>query len=401
MKQPLNLQIEKDGKTLRCGYTTGSCAAAAAKAAVHMLFQQRSLDQVSIDLPNSGTLDLRIEQQNFSTLQASCCVIKDAGDDPDITDGIEVFATATPNQTGKVQITGGVGVGMITRPGLRVQPGNPAINPVPMSMILREVGKELPENVGVTVEISAPAGVEIAKKTYNPRLGIVGGISILGTSGIVVPMSEEALKASLELNLKQLAAEGAKSAIFVPGNYGRDYCRDQLNIDERYLITTSNFAGFMLKKAAEFGFEKILWVGNVGKLVKLAAGIFHTHSHVADGRMETLASNLLLECDDLKLLRKVMLSNTTEEAVQYIHKAGLNSFFDCLSDKITQKSEAHVHGEISVASMIFSMDLGKLGQSKNFNELLKTVPISGNSEQDSISCKPAGCDQCNDDRCDG
>ncbi len=361
--------IEKKGKKLRYGYTTGSCAAAAAKAAVNMLYNNKIINNISIDTPKGWNIDLELCDIQMDKESVSCAVIKDSGDDPDVTNGIKIYAKAKRAEKG-IEITGGKGVGTVTRKGLSVSVGNPAINPVPMKMIISEVKKVLPINGGVCVEISIPKGEEIAKKTFNPKLGIVGGISIIGTTGIVEPMSEEALKESLALELSMLKAEGYKKAVFVPGNYGKDFAV-KLGLNNKYFIKTSNYIGYMLDKAKETGIEKILWIGHIGKLSKVAGGIFQTHSSYADCRMEIIAAYCALIGCNPKVIRKILNCITTDESIEIIKANKLDDVFNILANKISLRSRVRTYNDIEIEAVVFSNEFGILGKSEKADMLLE------------------------------
>ena len=286
--------IYKNQKKLRCGYTTGSCAAAAAKAAVRMLLTGEEVRQVKLETPKGILLYLEIEEASRTPEQASCAVRKDGGDDIDATHGMLIFATAVRLEKPDVLIDGGKGIGRVTRPGLACPMGEPAINPVPQRMIAESVRQECAAagyDGGIRVEIWAPQGEAVAKRTYNPRLGIVGGISILGTSGIVEPMSDSALVATIEAELSMSRAAGYQSIVLTPGNYGVDFIEGHTKIDEARVIKCSNFIGEALDLAAQMGFRNLLLIGHIGKLIKVAGGIMNTHSHVADGRLEILTAH--------------------------------------------------------------------------------------------------------------
>ncbi len=370
----LEQYIVKDGKKLRYGYTTGSCAAAAAKAATEMLFSQKTLDSIEIDTPKGWKLKLKVEESSFSHSSATCCIEKDAGDDPDSTDGLKIYSEVTRNHERKINLSGGVGIGIVTKPGLSIPVGEYAINPVPREMILTEVGKVLPNGEGANIKIFAPDGVQIAKKTFNPKLGIEGGISIIGTSGIVEPMSEEALNSSLELELSVLKEQGVKKIIFSPGNYGKDFGLKQ-DLDEKVLVKTSNYIGFMIDKAVEYEIEEIFFVGHIGKLVKVAAGIFNTHSKVADGRLETLAANCALLGASQQLVKSIMESNTTEEAIDFILLNNMGAVFDFIAQKISKKCEERAYDQIKFGTLIFSLKHGMLGMCSNGKLMLEEFKI--------------------------
>jgi cobalt-precorrin-5B (C1)-methyltransferase len=377
----LNRTIEKDGKELRYGYTTGSCAAAATKAALLMYLNQKKLETIEISTPKGWPLDLILHDQAFDQQEASCSVIKDSGDDPDVTNGVKVFSKITPSDQEGVQFAAGIGVGTVTSVGLSIPVGEPAINPVPREMIIREIENTVKQNQtgvetrlpkGWTVEISIPLGVELAKRTFNPKLGIEGGLSVLGTSGIVEPMSEDALKASLKLELNVLRARDFKEIIFVPGNYGKDFS-ESLNLNQERLIKTSNFMGFMLDEAERMEFESILLIGHLGKLVKVAGGIFNTHSSVADARMEILAAYAGLLGASQTIMAKIMASKTTDEAVDIILDADQPDYFNHLAEVVKKKVTARVYGNIDFEVVLFSKVHGLLGQSKDAEELRKRL----------------------------
>ena len=280
--------ITRDGKKLRRGYTTGSCAAAASKAAALMLLGGGDLETVWLMTPRGIGLTLEVKEPVRGEDFASCGIVKDSGDDPDVTNGMTVYAKVEKTSVrGEIRIDGGEGIGRVTKPGLDQPVGNAAINSTPRRMIadeLRTVMEDAGYGGGLSVTISAPAGVELAKKTFNPRLGIVGGLSILGTTGIVEPMSDEAVVETIRTELSMRAASGRKTVLFVPGNYGADYLKNELRIDPEIAVTTSNFIGDAFSLAAEFGFSGALLVGHIGKLVKLGGGIFNTHSRWGDCR---------------------------------------------------------------------------------------------------------------------
>jgi len=347
--------VYKNGKQLRTGYTTGSCAAAAAKGSVSMLFSGEKLTQVDIDTPKGWPLNLKLTKTTFDTEGVSCCVIKDAGDDPDVTDKIEVFAKAKKISEPGITITAGQGIGRVTKPGLLVPVGMPAINPVPRSMIMQEVGKVLPHGLGVEVEISIPKGGEIAKKTFNPRLGIEGGISVLGTTGIVEPMSEDALKDTIALELSCRKAAGQDKVLLVPGSYGERFCEQHLGIPKEKSVKISNYLGFALEKCDELGFRKVILAGHLAKLVKPAGGIFYTHSRVSDTRMEILTANLAVMGMPVESLRRIMDCITTEEAIPIIDKTGYQDVYSIIAEKCAQRCEGYVYGNVEIGVVLFSM----------------------------------------------
>ncbi|MBC3795970.1 cobalt-precorrin-5B (C(1))-methyltransferase CbiD [Acetobacterium tundrae] len=379
----LNKTIEKNGKELRYGYTTGSCATAATKAALLMYLNQKKVATVKIDTPKGWPLELILHDQVFSEKEASCSVVKDSGDDPDVTNGVKVFSRIIPSNKDGIQFVAGIGVGTVTSVGLSIPLGEPAINPVPREMISRAIATVLAANDqspavdlprGWVVEISIPQGVELAKRTFNPKLGIEGGLSVLGTSGIVEPMSEDALKASLKLELNVLKARGYKEIIFVPGNYGKDFS-ETLGLNQEVLIKTSNFIGFMLDEAERMGFEKILLVGHLGKLVKVAGGIFNTHSSVADGRMEILAAHCGLLGASQTTMEKIMACKTTDEATDIILEENLPDYFNHLAEAVKRRAMDRVYKTIDIEVILFSKIHGRLGQSKDAEKMRERLCI--------------------------
>lgn len=341
-----------EGKLLRKGYTTGTCAAAAAKAAVLGLLAARCPEQVAVDTAE-GELLLPVVSARLEGAQAVCCVRKDAGDDPDVTDGILVCASVQLNASGTVVVTGGTGVGRVTKPGLRVPVGHAAINPAPLQQITSAVRRVLPDGSGAEVEISVPEGEAVAQRTFNPRLGIVGGISILGTTGIVTPMSEEAYRESLALRLDQLAALGVDGCAFTFGEYGKDLAAT-LGLDSDRCVTTSNFVGYMLDHAVARGFRRILLIGHLGKIIKLAAGIWQTHNRQADGRMETLTAFAGLEGGEPALLREIFTCVTTSAVVDILDGAGLGSVYQRVANAIQTRAWQRAGEGVTVEAIVYT-----------------------------------------------
>lgn len=364
-------------KKLRSGYTTGTCAAIAAKAAAKMLFLQEDLEQEFIETPKGVRVTVTLHHIERKQNSVSCAVQKDAGDDPDVTNGILVYAMVELIEMKEIVVDGGVGVGRVTKPGLSQKIGEAAINPVPKAMIKAEVEKVFKEQKyqgGAKVIISVPEGETIAKKTFNPQLGIVGGISILGTSGIVEPMSEQALLDTIQTELNVKKAEGVKHLIITPGNYGEDFIRQKLQLDLTQAVKCSNFVGQTIDMAVDTGFESILLVGHIGKFVKLAAGIMNTHSHQADGRMEIFTAHAALAGAPLNILQALMECISTDEAVRILTEAG------CLErtmEGIVEKVEFHItkrcEEQVLIGAVLFSNVYGILGQTTKAEEILKIL----------------------------
>ena len=362
------------GKKLRYGYTTGSSATAATKAALMYLLDDGKHDilEVTIKLPSGNPLTISVNSLEKKENSVLASVIKDGGDDPDVTHGLEIFSKVTLRKDLKINIFGGIGVGKVTKKGLPVAPGNSAINPVPLKMIRETVEEMLPEGLGADVEIFVPKGEETAKKTLNAKLGIIGGISILGTTGIVKPMSEESWKASLAIELKMaLENAGNGEAIFLFGNRGKQYLSDNFEGNTSQAIVISNFVGYMFDRACEFEAKKIYFIGELGKFVKVAGGIFHTHSRVSDAKMEILTANALLVGESTENMKKIMASNTTEEATKYIEKTEV---YNLLAEKAKQKCEEYCRRngwDMEVETLIISAEKEVLGNSRYFFDNFK------------------------------
>ena len=363
------------GKKLRYGYTTGSSATAATKAALMYILDDSKHDipEVTIKLPSGNSLTISVNSLEKKENSVLASVIKDGGDDPDVTHGLEIYSKVSLRNDSKINIFGGIGVGKVTKKGLPIAPGNSAINPVPLKMIRETVEEMLPEGLGADVEIFVPKGEETAKKTLNAKLGIIGGISILGTTGIVKPMSEESWKASLAIELKMaLENTGNGEAIFLFGNRGKQYLSDNFEDNTSQAIVISNFVGYMFDRACEFEAKKIYFIGELGKFVKVAGGIFHTHSRVSDAKMEILTANALLVGESTENMKKIMASNTTEEATKYIEKTEV---YNLLAEKAKQKCEEYCRRngwELEVETLIISAEKEVLGNSRYFFDNFKS-----------------------------
>lgn len=362
-----------DGKKYKRGYTTGSCATGAAKAATYMILTKETLETVNIDTPKGIPLNLKVENVDINNAFAQCSIQKDGGDDIDATHKMHIYAKAELIDSNEIIIDGGIGIGRVTKKGLGIEIGKAAINKTPISMIQSEVRKVIGDSKGVKITIFAPEGETIAKKTFNPRLGIVGGISIIGTTGIVEPMSDEGWKKSLSIELEMKKAQGMDKIILVPGNHGEMFIKESLGIDSKYIVRTSNFIGYMLKETQRIGFRKILMAGHLGKYVKIAGGIFNTHSKVADARNEILIANLALMNAPFELINKVNECLTTEEFIEILEDDKYKKYkeiYNILSEKCKKRIDIYMNDdEIDIEVMIFSMEKKLLGESKKAGDL--------------------------------
>ena len=370
--------ITKDGKKLRRGYTTGTCAAAAAKTAAIMLLEHRRLESVFITTPGGISLDLNICDMMVGEDYVSCAVVKDSGDDPDMTNGIKIFARVEKaDREAGITIDGGEGVGRVTKPGLDQAVGNAAINSVPRRMIeeeLRQVCEDNGYGGGLRVVISAPEGVEIAKRTFNPRLGIVGGISILGTTGIVEPMSDDAVVQTIRAELSMRSASGKKTVLLTPGNYGAQFIREDLGLDQEIAVTTSNFIGDAFSIAAETGFSGALLVGHVGKLIKLAGGMFNTHSRYGDYRAEIMACHAGLCGAPASVIRRITESVMTDDMLAILDATGLREqVMESVMRKIERNIEDRRFEQTSTGVIVFSKEYGVLGMTSEAEKLLDLI----------------------------
>jgi len=361
----------KRGKKMRRGFTTGSCSAAAAKAAALMLFGGEDVGEISIATPAGIPLKLPIGNIHRGMGMVSCSVKKDSGDDPDVTNGIDVFAAVKEKMDPGITVLGGEGVGRVTRPGLQVEVGSPAINPVPMAMILQEVGAVLPPGKGVEVTISIPGGEELAGKTFNAKIGVEGGLSILGTSGIVEPMSEEAFKEILSLEMKTLLPAFSDFLVLVPGNHGKNIARGQLSLPEERVIKMSNFVGFMLDTCRHHGVKKLLLVGHIGKLLKVTAGIFHTHSRVADARFEVFAAHAALLGADQEMIQKLHRCSSAEEMITVLDALQVEGLYEGFAEKVSFRAGEYVSGEIEIGTILFSLKRGILGMDEKAGKFVE------------------------------
>jgi cobalt-precorrin-5B (C1)-methyltransferase len=329
-----------------------------------MLLTGKPFDWVEVETPSKVKLRLPIIDPEIGDHYASCAVVKDSGDDPDITHGAKICATVRFYKGQGVTIRGGKGVGIVNKPGLAVQVGEYAINPTPREMILREISNLLPDDRGVEVIITVPEGEALAEKTYNPRLGITGGISILGTTGIVEPKSIDAYKTSLSLQLDVIRASGGKKVFLVLGYVGERYCRKILGLSDESFIKIGDHVGFMLEQCEKKGIEKILLVGHLGKLVKVASGQFNTHSRFGDRRIETIAHHAKRCGASREIIEAILLETAAEATISIIRDNGLMKVFDHIAEEVVLRAKNLVGACLKINCIILSLEGEVLGRHK-------------------------------------
>lgn len=377
--------IIRNNKKMRFGYTTGTCAAAASKAAAQMLLSGEEIREIPFLTPKGIWLDLEILHIEKGEDFVSCAVRKDAGDDPDMTDGLEIFSRVKKIRDSKIVLDGGPGVGRVTKKGLEQPVGNAAINKVPRSMILKaveDVCSEYDYEGGLEIIISVPKGEEAARKTFNPRLGIQGGISILGTSGIVEPMSESALIKTIEVEMRQRIENGSRFLLVTPGNYGSAYLKEHMDLPLEEAMKCSNYVGETIDMAVSMGVEGILFVSHIGKFIKVAAGIMNTHSRCADARAEVLAANAMRAGISAKTALDILNTVTTDEALVLIEREGkLQDTIKEVTDRISYYLHHRAYDRMKLGAVIFSNEFGYLGETKKAGELMTLIREQNTKEE--------------------
>ena len=367
--------VIKNNKKLRYGYTTGSCAAAAAKAAARMLLTGETVENIDLMTPKGILLHLEILDIHKGEEEVSCAVRKDGGDDPDATHGLLVYAAVRKKKESGVTIDGGKGVGRVTKRGLEQPVGAAAINRTPRAMIteaVEDIADAFGYTEGFTVVISIPGGEEVAKKTFNPRLGILGGISVLGTSGIVVPMSEDALIASIHAEMRLRKENGGDYLLITPGNYGAAFVSSYPDVDVENSVKCSNYVGETLDYAVNLGIRGILFVADIGKFIKVSGGIMNTHSRCADSRAELMTAAAIRAGADLETAKQLLETITTVEAIGILKEKGL---LEKTMAEILPRIHYYLQHRIGEAfpteAILFSKEYGFLGETAGAQEMLK------------------------------
>lgn len=339
---------------LQRGFTSGTCAQAASKAAAIMLITRSFINEVSIELKDGRSITLPVVSQKIGKNSSSCSVIKDSGDDNDITNGKAFCSEVCWSDKPGVVITGGKGVGIVTSEGLPVKVGKPAINPNPMRMIKKSLVPLLQDNQGLKVIISVPEGMALAKKTWNPRIGIVNGISIIGTSGIVEPKSSKAYRASISIQLNVLKNKGVKTIYLTPGYVGEGYLKSIGIIDES-IVKIGDYWGYALDCLSAKDFDQIFLVGHIGKMSKIASGIFNTHCKYGDARLETIAAFAGAAGADKEAISNLLIMKMAEESVEFLLEKNLMNTFKLLNRRLIDRVNLRLKEAVNIKSIILDL----------------------------------------------
>jgi len=350
-------------RKLRTGFTTGTCAAAASKAALLALVNQKTIDIVEVKLPKGNKLSIQIHSCVFNKKSSRCSVIKDGGDDPDVTHGAEIIVdlkiTDVVNQ---VEIHGGEGIGTVTKPGLGLEIGKPAINPVPKKMVeenVREVSDIILKKSGIQLIISVPKGAEIALKTDNPRLGIVGGISILGTSGIVIPYSTASFAAAIRQSLDVTVAMGNDTVVLTTGGRSEDFAKPLFELPTHCFVQMGDFAGYSIEQCSKKGIKKAFVVGFIGKLAKMATGVKQTHVKGSKVNMNFLSIIAQKSGADEKTILEINEANSARHVLEIIKKVDIQNFFRQICSEVYKHMRNYSNENVSIEVILFDFD-GKI-----------------------------------------
>ncbi|HXV66553.1 MAG TPA: cobalt-precorrin-5B (C(1))-methyltransferase [Nitrosopumilaceae archaeon] len=357
---------EKSKEKLRTGFTTGTAATACAKAGLLSLLKQKKLDSIEVLLPKNDKITIKLHKCNFNKNKAKCSVIKDGGDDPDVTHKAEIVVdlTLTENKN-EIEITGGKGVGIVTKPGLGLEINKHAINPTPKKMIeqnLREVGNEILQKNGIKVEISVPKGKELALKTDNPRLGILGGISILGTSGIVIPYSTASFAAAIRQNLDVSIAMGDYTVVLTTGGRSEEFSKKIVDLPEHCFVQMGDFSGYAIQQCAKKNIKKAYVAGFIGKLAKMAAGVKQTH--VKGSKVDTnFLSEIARKCNaNDNVVLEIKNANTARHVQEIVFENKIDGFFDEICSQVYIQMRKHSEEKVPIEVILFDFDGKILGR---------------------------------------
>ncbi|AJM91359.1 MULTISPECIES: cobalt-precorrin-5B (C(1))-methyltransferase [Nitrosopumilus] len=347
-------------KKLRTGYTTGSSATAASKAALLSIIKQQKIEEIEITLPKKTTIKIPVNLCQFEKNKAKCSVIKDGGDDPDVTHGAEIIVELKFNDNkNQIEIDGGEGVGIVTKPGLGLEINKPAINPVPKKMIrenLQEIGKDILKEKGIRVVISVPKGKELGPKTDNPRIGIKNGISILGTSGIVIPFSTASYAASIRQNLDVSIAMGNDTVVLTTGGRSEDFAKKIVDLPEHCFVQMGDFSGYTIQQCGKKNIKKAYVVGFIGKLAKMAAGVKQTHVKGSKVDMNFLAELAKKVNADEKIIESIKKANTARHVSEIIQENNVNGFFELICSEVYRHMRKHSEEKVPIDVILFDFE---------------------------------------------
>jgi cobalt-precorrin-5B (C1)-methyltransferase len=356
----MNTTNVEEKTKLKTGYTTGSCATAASKAALLSIINQKKIENIDILLPKRSYIQIPIDSCEFKTDRAKCTVIKNGGDDPDVTHGAEIIVELSfTDKINEIEIDGGEGVGIVTKPGLGLEINKPAINPVPKKMIienLRKAGKEILLEKGIRVIISVPKGKELGPKTDNPRLGIINGISILGTSGIVIPFSTASYAASIRQNLDVAIAAGNDTVVLTTGGRSEDFAKKIVDLPVHCFVQIGDFSGYAIQQCGRKDIKKAYVVGFIGKLAKMAAGVKQTHVKGSKVDMSFLAE-LAQKCNaNENVIQEIKKANTARHVSEIIQKNKIKGFFDLICDETYKHMKKHSEKKVPIDVILFDFE---------------------------------------------
>ena len=353
-------ETEKPRQKLRTGFTTGTCATAAAKAALLSIITKNKVESIEVLLPKQKKITINITECQFDQFTAKCSVIKDGGDDPDVTHGAEIIVNLQiTNNAGKIEIDGGEGVGRVTKPGLGLEIGSAAINPTPKRMItenLTPIGKEILEKKGIKVVISVPRGKEIAPKTDNPRLGIIDGISILGTTGIVVPYSTASFAASIRQSLDVTLAMKGNTVVLTTGGRSEEFSKKEIELPDHCFVQMGDFAGYTIQQCAKKLIKKAYVAGFIGKMTKIAMGVKQTHVKGSKVDMDFLAK-IAKKCNVSKeAIDQIKSANTARHVQEIITKNNIDGFFSAICQESHKQMQTHSENKVEIQIILFDFD---------------------------------------------
>ena len=352
--------VKEEKVQLKTGYTTGSSATAASKAALLSIINQKKIEKIDILLPKRSYIQIPIHSCKFEIDGANCSVIKNGGDDPDVTHGAEIIVELSfTEKINEIEIDGGEGVGIVTKPGLGLEINKPAINPVPKKMIienLREIGKEILLEKGIKLVISVPKGKELGPKTDNPRLGIINGISILGTSGIVIPFSTAAYAASIRQNFDVAIAAGNDTVVLTTGGRSEDFAKKMVDLPEHCFVQIGDFSGYAIQQCGKKDIKRAYVVGFIGKLAKMAAGVKQTHVKGSKVDMSFL-SELAQKCNaNESVIQDIKKANTARHVSEIIQENKIKGFFDLICEETYKHMRKHSEEKVPIDVILFGFD---------------------------------------------